>query len=72
MFGPSQNVCADGTCSDPRTESVLAVDDRVLCEEHAHEVLQSRSFFLIVTFAVGVPVVFWVSRVGVAKCRRCE
>jgi hypothetical protein len=37
--------CPDST--DPITESVLVMDDRVLCEEAAHITLQSFSIVLI-------------------------
>ena len=56
IFGSFTYVCDDG--STPITETTLAVDDRVLCEDSDHETLQNLSVFLIVTIAVGVPVAF--------------
>jgi hypothetical protein len=57
IFGANTYVCDDG--SKPITETTLAVDDRVLCEDSDHQTLQNLSLFLIVTIAVGVPVTFF-------------
>ena len=40
------------------TDSVLESDDRILCEDSGHSVIQALSYIVVVLFACGLPLAF--------------
>ena len=40
------------------TDSVLESDDRTLCEDSGHSVIQALSYIVVVLFACGLPLAF--------------
>ena len=60
--------CATGDSDGCESEeSVLAADDRILCQNSSHVELQNISILVIACFAIGMPVMFFALLVQKSK-----